>query len=215
MRTVPTSERNSLAACDLRQSPAFRSGRRLGTARRHQSPRKRERYPSTGRNQRGLVRTKRVGSTRDCHSSGPSNPTSASNSRVPNTPRSSLVEKHKSDPSRPGRYTTSSLDHDSLWEPNNRTTVPSSLGPNSLVPRSSIGTSADVENQRSPRNPTNSSSPWPSARPVASQMSSCQDPSHGHRSNTHQRGVESRLLRVAALATAILVGACELITPGH
>ena len=213
VRTEPTWERNRLAALELRQSPGLRMSRHLGTASQVQSLHKPERHcrrdrnPSPGRNRRNLGQTRSVGSTRDRHTSEPRNPTLALNSRASSsrdrsTPTSSSVESRTSDPSKPGRRTTSSSECDSLGEPNNRTTVPSSLVPHSSVPRNSTGTSADAGSRRSPRNPTNSNSPRPSARPLASPTSSSHGPPQSLRSNTHQRGVESRLQRVEALATA-------------
>ncbi len=197
VRTEPTWERNRLATCVLHQSPAFRSDLRFGTARRHRSLRKRERHRrpdrirSTGQIRRSLIPTKPVGSTRSCQTSKRYCPTSALNSREPNMPMSSSGVQRKS-------------------EPNTRTTDPSNS-----VPHNSTGTSADVGNRHWLRNPANSNSPRPSARPLALQTSSSHGSSHGHRSNTHQRSVGSRLLRVAALATAILGGSRELVTSGH
>ena len=163
MRTEPTWEHNRLAARWLRQSLGLRSSHRFGTALRDRLLRKWgqcrrwDRNPSTGHNRRGLVQTKRVGSTKDYHTSGPSNPTLASNSLAPSMPMSSSAVKRTS-------------------EPNIRTMVPNSLVLNNSVPRSSIGTSAGVGNRRLPRNPTNSNSPRPSARPLALQTFSSYGP---------------------------------------
>ncbi len=191
MRTEPTWERNRLAGRASRQRPELRRHRRLGTASWDQSLRKpnqsrrRDRSPSTSRNRRSLVQHTRVGSTKGCHTSEPSNPTSAWNNRARNTPTTSSVTSRTSDPS--------------------------NSDPSSLVRRSSSGTSADAESRRSPRNPTNSSPPRPSARPLALQTSSSRGPSQSPRSNTHQCSVESRLLRAEALATAIRSGPREVV----